>query len=672
MTAFGLWAPKDLEEREELYARWAGAALAPTPELSLSEWAARKISLPTTEPVPGPLDYDHAPYLPGLLDLFTDPEVEEVTWVTSTQVGKSLATILLLGYCADHRRVPALYVGPDEDSAKAMNKSRMQPIFASSGDLAELLPHGHGNTEFEVKLLNDVALRFVTARSATKLAQWSVPVIIFDEFDKYPARAGSEADPIKLGTERLRWWPNRLIVKVTTPSLPESYGWRELVRAPAQYRFYVRCPHCREPQVLAFNGEQEKFRQVWLDGERELTVPGPVGRISWPKDENGHSQFLPEEIRARRLAWYECGNCTRAWGEHERGDILRGGEWRMITPGVPRTRVGVRLWAAYSTRLTWSDIAAEFLSTKDKPELLQNFVNSWQGWYWEERGEVPDEDALLKRQVVYAGGEGMRVGDRAENVLIDSGWDRPRGSEEEVIEDQVIGICDAWNFAEGAGVFQPSKGSSRPMSPPLTYNKYYYHDREGKPLRGRLSLHRFYPHYFKVMLHSRLQRAGGRGGFWLPTAESFGMVPEDALLLTAGVDVHKVWQYWTVWAWGRGFTGWMVACGRTELWEEVKACVLAEYPVAYTTEEASLRLTEYLHQLRGEELITDARGQPEWKATGLNHYLDATVLAAAAAFKHRMVLDTPEPEEREEEKPPEPPPAPSRMRTMRRRSMRRR
>jgi len=48
----------------------------------------------------------------------------------------------------------------------------------------------------------------------------------------------------------------------------------------------------------------------------------------------------------------------------------------------------------YSPWLTWSDIASEFLKSKDYVELLMNFVNSWLAEVWEEKIEETTVDKV--------------------------------------------------------------------------------------------------------------------------------------------------------------------------------------------------------------------------------------------------------------------------------------
>ena len=80
--------------------------------------------------------------------------------------------------------------------------------------------------------------------------------------------------------------------------------------------------------------------------------------------------------------------------------MLRRGEWRDVKKtcvGKPR-KVSFWLNALYSRFLTWSEIVLEFLDSKDDPEELQNFVNSWLAEPWEDTKLKTTEDTVMERQ----------------------------------------------------------------------------------------------------------------------------------------------------------------------------------------------------------------------------------------------------------------------------------
>lgn len=468
-AAADLWSRAELAELARGYSRLAAAALEPTPDVPLSTWSERNVTLPDDSPVPGELQLRRTPYLAGWLDLYTNPDVTEVTAVTSIQVAKSIGNICLLGYTIKHRRWPAMLVQAKAPTAKSFNRVRVQGVFKASPSLAPLLPDGRGNTDFEVIHTNGIRVRYAGAGSPSDLAEASVPLVIFDEFDKYPRRAGQESDPIELGSGRTLWWNRTLVVKTSTPSVEKGYAWRELSRAPCQMRFYVQCPACGTWQILSFDGEKEGLKR----GEEEIFFPGPAGRICWPIDERGHALHTPDEIQELKLAWYECGECKAHWSEKQKAAIIAGGEWRTLDGQPPRGHVGLHIWMAYNPRKGWSDIAAKHLSSEDKPELYQNFVNSWLGRPYRQKGNRPDYEVVVSRRRRDAGGY-------------------------------------AW-----------------------------------------------------------------------------GTVPEGVRFLTAGIDVHKTWQYWMVFGWAAGRTGYLVAAGREDVgvdpdagWARVFSAVTGPYPVA--------------------------------------------------------------------------------------------
>ena len=48
--------------------------------------------------------------------------------------------------------------------------------------------------------------------------------------------------------------------------------------------------------------------------------------------------------------------------------------------------------------MTWADAAEEFLKSKEDPELLQNFVNSWLAECWEDTKLKTSEELVMERQ----------------------------------------------------------------------------------------------------------------------------------------------------------------------------------------------------------------------------------------------------------------------------------
>ncbi|MBT7131311.1 MAG: phage terminase large subunit family protein, partial [Planctomycetes bacterium] len=71
----------------------------PPDDLSVSEWANRhRILHPLTSAEPGRWRTDRTPYLKAIMDSFSDPKVERITLMASTQVGKTETILNMMAY----------------------------------------------------------------------------------------------------------------------------------------------------------------------------------------------------------------------------------------------------------------------------------------------------------------------------------------------------------------------------------------------------------------------------------------------------------------------------------------------------------------------------------------------------------------------------------------------
>jgi phage terminase large subunit GpA-like protein len=339
-----------------------------TPDkMTVSVWADKFRRLDTkTSAEPGQWSTNRTPYLKGIMDAFNDPFVDEITVMAASQVGKTEAMLNMLGFIIDQDPGPTLVVLPRADDARSISSNRIKPMIEESPALSKYLPQ---NTDAITKLeyqFERMILYFAGSNSPADLASRPIRYLFLDEVDKYPKFSGREADPIKLASERQKTFWNRKTVKVSTPTTKEGYICREYEKSD-QRRFYVPCPHCGKMQVLLF------------------------GQVKWPQED-----LSPEKIKNNRLAWYECLYCAKRIEDNQKHKMMLSGEWIPDKQELNKNR-GFWISSLYSPWLTWSDIAAEFLKSKDYIELLMNFVNSWLAEIWEETiGKTkPEEVASL-------------------------------------------------------------------------------------------------------------------------------------------------------------------------------------------------------------------------------------------------------------------------------------
>ncbi|MFA4905054.1 MAG: terminase gpA endonuclease subunit [Candidatus Margulisiibacteriota bacterium] len=386
-------------------------------KITVSRWADQSRYLnPATSAEPGRWKTNRTPYLQGVMDAFTDPFVEEITVMAASQVGKTESMYNMLGYLIDQDPGPTLMVMPRENDAKSVSYNRVLPMIESSPALKKHLPVITDDiTKLEYHL-DRMILYFAGSNSPADLASRPIRYLFLDEVDKYPRFSGREADPIKLASERQKTFWNKKTIKVSTPTTRDGYIFREYERSDRR-KYFVPCPHCGKYQCLVFN------------------------QIKWPGKEKSS-----ERIKNERLAWYECCHCSRRIEDYQKSRILQFGRWvpegsEIDDQGMVRCialkskHQGFWINSLYSPWLSWSDIACEFLKSKDYIELLMNFVNSWLAEVWEEKIEETTVDKL--RTLCREYGEGVVPED---TLVLTAGVD--------VQKDHFYYVIRGWGYHE--------------------------------------------------------------------------------------------------------------------------------------------------------------------------------------------------------------------------------
>lgn len=337
--------------------------MAPPPRLTVSQWAdAYRYLSPEASAEPGRWDTNRAAYQRGIMDAISDPRAETVVIMSSAQVGKTEIVNNLVGYHIHQDPAPILVIQPTTEMGEAWSKDRLAPMLRDSpalrGRVSEAKAKTSGNTLRQKKFPGG-HLAVVGANSAAGLASRPIRILCCDEVDRYPASAGSEGDPVKLGTKRTATFWNRKVILVSTPTISGVSRIEKAFLESDRRRFWVPCPDCGERQVL-------KWEHVkWTAGQPATAV-------------------------------YHCVECGVGWPDAARWAAVREGEWRAEAPfaGV----AGFHLSELYSPWRRLSETAADFLAAKDRPEELKTWVNTALGETWQEQGDAPDWQRLYERR----------------------------------------------------------------------------------------------------------------------------------------------------------------------------------------------------------------------------------------------------------------------------------
>ena len=342
--------------------------LRPVERATVSRWAEANRVLPDSNSIPGPWRNSVTPYLVEIMDAFSDEMVEEIIFVKPTQVGGTSAMENMLASVIAQDPAPAMCVYPSDDLAERTVESKLDPMIKSCKVLA---------AKYRVNDSKKLALKFADmtvwltgANSPADLASTNIRYLFMDEVDKFPGASKKEADPVSLAKERTKTFFNRKIFMASTPTLKTGHIWKAKEAADVEKHYFVPCPHCGAFIELKF------------------------AQIKWPSKED-----VPENADRAEMATYVCQDCGCVITDQDKGKMLAAGRWKPVRQKTQHPK-SVAFWmnTLYSPFTRFSDIAREFMRSKDDPELLHNFANSWLAEPWEDTKLKTNAEMVMERQ----------------------------------------------------------------------------------------------------------------------------------------------------------------------------------------------------------------------------------------------------------------------------------
>lgn len=342
--------------------------LLPPEDITVSEWAEKYRMLDSkTSAQPGPWKNSTTAYLAGIMDEFNNYETEEIVFVKPTQVGGTESMQNMIGYVIMQDPAPTMVVYPTDTLAKSISENRLQPMIMSSPELAKRY-YLNASSVDELQF-DGMYLSLAGSNSPSALASKPIRYLFLDEVDKYPGASKKESDPISLARERTKTFHNRKVYITSTPTLKSGHIWKAKEQADIEKHFFIPCPHCSEMIEL-------KFKQ-----------------IRFPNDENMSIADKAE------FAAYVCQECGCVITDQQKNAAVGKGEWKIVKRNTKFVKK-VAYWmnTLYSPFTKFSEIVKKFLESKDDPEMLQNFVNSWLAEPWEDTKLKTTADLVLERQ----------------------------------------------------------------------------------------------------------------------------------------------------------------------------------------------------------------------------------------------------------------------------------
>lgn len=345
--------------------------LKPPDDISVSEWAGKyRILDSKSSAMPGKWNNNITPYLAGVMNEFSEYKTEKIVFCKSTQVGGTEALQNMLGYAVMQDAGPAMIVYPTDTLIDRTVQTRLLPMINASPHLRKNFDKrrsGNDGIHF-----SNMFVTLAGSNSPSGLASTPIRYLFLDEVDKYPSASKKEADPISLAEERTKTFRNRKIYITSTPTLRTGQIWQAKNECDEERHYFVPCPHCGELIELKFSN------------------------IKWPGKEDG----LSIQDRAEQ-AYYACQKCGSVITDMDKPGMLRKGIWQSARKDTEIIK-SVAFWinTLYSPFVTFSQIALEFMRSKDDPEKLQNFTNSWLAEPWEDTKLKTSKELVLNKQTL--------------------------------------------------------------------------------------------------------------------------------------------------------------------------------------------------------------------------------------------------------------------------------
>jgi len=355
---------------------YRAARYVPPPKLTVSEWADQYRYLSSVDgSEPGKWRTSRAPYLKGIMDAFTDPDVEGVVVMSSCQIGKTQCLNNVVGFHIHQDPSSILVVQPSQNDAEEWSKDRfMRGMVEVTPALRDLVPAERkkgANQTIVHKEFPSGQLTVAWSNSPSRLASRPIRICLMDEVDKYSVDPGPQGDPVQRAINRTKRFWNRKWGMWSTPTWKGISAIEKAYLHSDQRRFYVNCPHCKEAFVIDF------FKN-----------------IKWDKGANG--AHLPETTHC------VCLMCGAVIEERDKAGMVETGQWVPDNPGG--NVAGFHINELYTTlgASTWAGVVRKFLAAKDHASSLQNFYNETLGLTWELQGETVEHSTLFERREAYS------------------------------------------------------------------------------------------------------------------------------------------------------------------------------------------------------------------------------------------------------------------------------
>jgi phage terminase large subunit GpA-like protein len=270
------------------------ASAIPEKALTVSEWAERHRVVSEERvanlSLAGRWSNEATPYLVGIMDSVTEPGVNEIVFIKSSQVGGTELLNNIIGYYIHIDPATILYVCENEGKARAWSVESFAPMIRDTPSLFKIFGDAKSRDSsnmIEAKAFRGGHFALAWATSPATLSSRPRRIVLTDETDAFEPT--KEGDPIKLAEARTKTaGEHRKIIHVTTPRDMANSRVYPLWEESDRCYYSVPCPDCGDYLNLTWGN----FK--WDEGD-------PLG------------------------AWYVCEHCGAIIEEDSKPEMLAKG-----------------------------------------------------------------------------------------------------------------------------------------------------------------------------------------------------------------------------------------------------------------------------------------------------------------------------------------------------------
>lgn len=334
-----------------------------TPRCPLNcwEWAEANIILTREESADSHGNYRSAmtPYVRRMMEFVTRPGEREFIIRKSSQLGFTLAYMLIVCYVAATRPTHTLFAIDSGSQAKKVS-TRLKRLFTSNASLTSTY-EGDGEDDLQnlILKLRGMMVMLTGSGSAGAFASNPFGLVILDELDLHIADTKGSST-IDRARERIKKSQDG---KLIAGGKPETYGGETNLNylTGTRERLYVPCPHCGTMQPLDWSGMRfahcKDLAGRW-DLKRVLADTYYQCESDLCRGQS-HGGRIREEDKPGMLRRYQCLPTNLGQDDHK--------------PFPGRASMWVNDLYSVDPQNSWGELAAKWLDSQGSPTKLTAF-----------------------------------------------------------------------------------------------------------------------------------------------------------------------------------------------------------------------------------------------------------------------------------------------------------